>query len=65
MNKLDKAIGGMDVIDVLNKITSKPKMNDRKAIDILNDVIRMLNKNKCYESAEKLDEVRQYLGRDL
>ena len=35
------------------------------AINRLNDVIRMLNKNKCYESAEKLDEVRQFLGRDL
>jgi len=38
------------------------KMDNRKAIDILNDVIRMLNKNKCYESTDKLDEVRQFLG---
>jgi len=40
-------------------------IDNRKAIDILNDVIRMLNKNKCYESAEKLDIVRQFLGKDL
>ena len=40
-------------------------IDNRKAIDILNDVIRMLNKNKCYETADKLDLVRQFLGENL
>jgi len=41
------------------------KMDKYRAIDKLNDVIRMLIKNKCYESADKLDEVRQWLGSTL
>lgn len=40
-------------------------LTTQDAIDRLNDIIRMLNKNKCYESSEKLDEVRQWLGKDL
>jgi len=47
-------------------------MDNRKAIDILNDVIRILNKEyhaeKRFSSADladQLDEVRQFLGVDL
>ena len=40
-------------------------LTTQDAINKLNEVIRMLIKNKCYESAEKLDDVRQFLGKDL
>jgi len=47
-------------------------MDNRKAIDILNDVIRKLNKEyheeKRFSSADLADElnkVRQFLGQDL
>ena len=71
-NKERRALQGLsdlmgDAISDLDNIIESlhPEMDNRKAIDILNDVIRMLNKNKCYESADELDEVRQFLGRDL
>lgn len=47
-------------------------MDNREAIDILNDVIRQLNKEYHHEQrptscdmADKLNEVRQFLGKDL
>lgn len=47
-------------------------MDTRKAIDILNDVIRELYgvtqetpRAKILEQGDKLDEVRQFVGRDL
>jgi len=47
-------------------------MDNRKAIDILNDVIRELHgkaaregDDSLYELSESLDEVRQFLGMNL
>ena len=47
-------------------------IDTRKAIDILNDVIRKLNKEYHQEKrfssadlADELNEVRQFLGKDL
>jgi hypothetical protein len=48
-------------------------MDTRKAIDILNGVIRDLHKEysqsksdvSILDRADKLDEVRQFLGKDL
>ena len=48
-------------------------IDNRKAIGILNDVIRALHKEysqsnsdvSILDRADKLDEVRQFLGKDL
>ena len=44
-------------------------MNNKEAIDVLNDVIRTLygftqesNQSELNKAADKLDEVRQFLG---
>jgi hypothetical protein len=40
-------------------------MSNREAIDILNNIIRFLYKYGFPLEADKLDEVRQFLSKDL